>query len=354
MNENPSARAMRGRLKVYLAPSVGAGKTRRLLEECRRLKAQGVDVVLAFIETRALPDTEALLPGLEILPRYKTLYRGLTAEEMDLDAALLRKPRAAVIDDLAHTNVPGSRNKKRYQDVLSLLEAGIDVITAMDVQHLESLNGVVEKATGAAVRETVPDSFLREADQVVSLDLSADELAERLKAGRTLPPEEAALLSLRELALRETANVLESDRKAGRPSSMNQRVMVGLSLNPERALALLRRGSRMAGRLNTDWYAVYVEPPAGSRGDAEGGLQGRLGQTLETAKEWGARVVRLRAQEPAAALLDFARAQGVGHIVVGRSPLPWWRRFIKKSVLLRLLQEAEDFDVHVVALEEEA
>jgi two-component system sensor histidine kinase KdpD len=321
----------RGRLKVYLGPASGAGKTCRMLEDARRAKNRGVDVVVAFVDTRGRPEGETLLAGLEAVPPRTTEYRGMTVDEMDLEAVLARKPRLAVVDELAHTNVPGSRNKKRYQDVLTLLEAGIDVVGAVNVRHLESLNELVEKTTGAAVRETIPDSFLKEA-QVVNVDAAVDDLAEGIFTPQHLS-------SLRELALRETAERVES----ARASSVNRRVMVGLSSNPARALTLLRRGSRMAGRLNTDWYAVYVETSLNAPEEA-----------LATAKEWGAQVARLKGREAASALMDFARAHGVGHIVVGRSPLPWWRRFFKKSVLLRLMEEADDVDLHVVALEEEA
>src|SRR5215813_10861063 len=177
-------RAKRGRLKVYIGPAAGVGKTYRMLEEAHALQRRGVDVVLGFVETHDRADTAALLEGLEQVPRRRVDYRGLTVEEMDLDAVLARHPQVAVVDEIAHTNVPGSRNKKRYQDVLELLDAGINVVCAFNVQHLESLKDVVERATGVTIRETVPDSFLKQADQVVNLDLAAEDLLERLRAGK--------------------------------------------------------------------------------------------------------------------------------------------------------------------------
>lgn len=362
-------RAKRGRLKVYIGPAAGVGKTFQMLEEAHQLKRRGVDVVLAFVETHGRPDTEALLTGLEAVPRKRLEYRGITLEEMDLDGVLARRPQVAVVDELAHTNSPGFQNAKRYQDVRTLLEAGINVICAVNIQHLESLNELVEKATGVSVRETVPDAFLKEADQVVNIDLAVEDLIERLQAGKIYAPEKVTdalrnfftpenLSSLRELALRETAESVESARskrsRAGDVApSVSRRVMVALSANPDRALSLLRCGSRMAGRLNTDWYAVYVETPAESPERIEAEAQRRLMENLDKARELGARVVQLKGDDPAAALLDFARANGVGHVVVGRSPLPWWRQVFRRSVLLRLLEEAEDLDLHVVAREED-
>lgn len=362
-------RAKRGRLKVYIGPAAGVGKTFQMLEEAHQLKRRGVDVVLAFVETHGRPETEALLSGLEAVPRKRLEYRGITIEEMDLDGVLARRPQVAVVDELAHTNSPGFQNAKRYQDVRTLLEAGINVICAVNIQHLESLNELVEKATGVSVRETVPDAFLKEADQVVNIDLAVEDLIERLQAGKIYAPEKVTdalrnfftpenLSSLRELALRETAESVESARskrsRAGDVApSVSRRVMVALSANPDRALSLLRCGSRMAGRLNTDWYAVYVETPAETPERIETEAQRRLMENLDKARELGARVVQLKGDDPAVALLDFARANGVGHVVVGRSPLPWWRQVFRRSVLLRLLEEAEDLDLHVVAREED-
>src|SRR5262250_890911 len=218
-------RAKRGRLKVYIGPAAGVGKTYRMLEEAHALQKRGVDVVLGLIETHGRAETAALLEELELVPRLAIPYRGLTVEEMDLDAVLARHPQVAVVDEIAHTNVPGSRNKKRYQDVLELLDAGINVICAFNVQHLESLKDVVERATGVVIRETVPDSFLKQADQVVNLDLDAEDLLERLRAGKIYDPakvewalthffKEDKLSSLRELALREVAERLDSQATA--------------------------------------------------------------------------------------------------------------------------------------------
>ena len=214
------ARAHRGRLKLYLGFAAGVGKTYKMLEEAHALHKSGVDIVLGFIETHGRAETAQLIRGLEVVPRKKIEYRGVTIEEMDADAILARKPTIAVVDELAHTNAPGGRNRKRYQDVLELLDAGINVIAAFNVQHLESLNDVVSRNAGVTVRETVPDSFLKQADQIVNLDLAVEDLLERLKAGKIYPPDkvpwarehffqDANLSTLRELSLREVAEALD-------------------------------------------------------------------------------------------------------------------------------------------------
>ena len=361
-------RAKRGRLKVYIGPAAGVGKTYQMLEEAHVLKKRGVEVVLAFIETHGRAETAALIEGLEVIPRRQFEYRGVMVEEMDLDAVLARRPQVAIVDELAHTNVPGSRNKKRYQDVLELLEAGINVICAFNVQHLESLNDLVKQATDVVVRETVPDSFLKQADQIVNLDLAAEDLLERLRAGKIYSAEKIPwalehffkaenLSTLREIALREVAeNInrsasaqISTDKAAHKAAS--ERVMVCLSSYPPHGATLLRRGSRMAGRLNTDWYAVYVETPneTPTRIDAE--AQRHLLDNIEKARQLGAEVVRLQAKDPVPALIEFARSHGVGHILIGRSPQPWWQQLLSQSIMLRLVKEAADLDVHIVSFE---
>jgi two-component system sensor histidine kinase KdpD len=364
-------RARKGRLKLYIGFAAGVGKTYQMLEEAHALKKRGVDVVLGFIETHGRAETQALVAGLDVVPRRRIEYRGVVVEEMDLDAVLARKPYVAIVDEIAHTNVPGSRNKKRYQDVLELIEAGINVIGAFNIQHLESLNDLVERVTGVAVRETVPDSFLKQSDQVVNLDLAVEDLQERLKAGRIYAAEKIPwalehffkdqnLSTLRELALREVAESLEraSEAQAKRDRLQDGRsgygrVMVCMSSYPPYAAALLRRGSRTAGRLNTDWFVVYVETPgeAPHRIDAE--AQRHLLANIERARELGAEVVRLQAKDPVPAIVDFARSHGVGTIILGRSQQPWWRQLLGRSVPIRLVQEAEEFDLHILSMRDE-
>jgi two-component system sensor histidine kinase KdpD len=359
-------RARRGRLKLYVGFAAGVGKTYRMLEEAHDLRRRGVDVVVAFVETHGRLGTAALVEGLEVVARKRSEYRGVLVEEMDLEAVLLRRPTVAVVDEIAHTNAPGSRNRKRYQDVLALLEAGINVIGAMNVQHLESLNGLIERATSVTVRETVPDNFLKQADQVVNLDLAVEDLQERLRAGQIYAAEKIPwalehffkdqnLATLRELALREVAESLDRAGAAkGAPEiKASGRVMVCLASNPPRAKTLLARGSRMAGRLNTDWFAVYVETPEEAPDRIDSEAQRHLISNIEKARELGAEVVRFKAPEAAPALLDFARTHGIAHVIVGRSMEPWWKQVVFGSVLTRLLREGTGFDLHVVAATDE-
>jgi two-component system sensor histidine kinase KdpD len=365
----------RGRLKLYIGFAAGVGKTYRMLEEAHALQKRGVDVVVGFVETHGRKETEALIDGLEVIPRRKIEYRGVEVEEMSLNNILKRNPAVAVIDEVPHTNVPGSRNKKRYQDVVELLDAGINVIGALNVQHLESLNDVVERATGVGVRETVPDSFLKQADQVVNLDLAVEDLQERLRAGKIYASEkipwalehffkEQNLAHLRELALREVAESVE--RASARPvvaadvlsaahagGGTRSRVMVCLSSGSPRGGALVRKGSRLAGRLSTDWFVVFVETPRESPEQIDAEAQRHLLANTDIARDLGAEVVRLRAPDPVHAILEFARSHGVGHIVVGRSNQPGWKQMFGRSIPIRLVREASGLDVHVVATEEE-
>ena len=361
-------RGKRGRLKVYVGFAAGVGKTYRMLEEAHALRKRGVDIVVALAETHGRADTAALLDGLEIVPRKRIEYRGVFVEEMDLDAVLARRPAVAIVDEIPHTNAPGSRNRKRWEDVLELLAAGINVIAALNVQHLESLNDVIERNTGVRVRETVPDAFLKEADQVVNLDLAVEDLQERMKAGKIYAPDKVPraiehffkdrnLSTLRELALREVAESLDRAASAQAPRDERQRaagrVMVCLSSSPPRAAGLLRRGSRLAGRLNTDWFAVYVETPEEAPDRIDSEAQRHLLRNLERARELGAEVVRLKAADPVPALLDFAHSHAVGHLIVGRSRAPLWQRVLGRSILQRLVDESEGLDLHIASFEEE-
>jgi two-component system sensor histidine kinase KdpD len=359
-------KSKRGRLKLYIGFAAGVGKTYRMLEEAHALSKRGVDVVVGFIETHGRTETAALVDGLEVVPRRQVEYRGVVVEEMSINNILKRNPAVALVDELAHTNVPGSHNRKRYQDVLELLDAGINVIGAFNVQHLESLNDLVSRTTGVVVRETLPDSFLKQADQVVNLDLAVEDLQERLRAGKIYASDKIPwalehffkvqnLAHLRELALREVAESVEraSIPTSGIAASPGSRVMVCMSSHPPRAAMLLRRGTRLAGRFNTDWFVVFVETPDEAPDQIDAEVQRHLMANIDKAKELGAEVVRLAGRDPVAAILDFARSHSVGHIIVGRSHQAWWRQMLGRSVPLRLVKEAAGFDLHIVSLDEE-
>lgn len=364
-------RAKRGRLKVYLGFAAGVGKTYRMLEEAHALRKRGVDVVIGLVETHGRADTAALVGDLEHVPLRRIEYRGVTIAEMDLDAILARRPAVAVVDEVAHTNAPGSTHLRRHQDIEVLLEAGISVICAFNVQHLESLNDLVERATGVTIHETVPDTFLKLADQVVTVDLAVEDLLERLKAGKIYAGDkidwalthffkDANLATLRELVLREVAESVERAATPGTPNGARAgprlgaaRVMVCVASASPRARELLRRGSRMAGRLNSDWYMVYVETPGEDPMNIDSTAQRQLHDAVALARELGAEVVKLKAHDPASAVLDFARSHNVSDIVVGRPSASWLSRMRRRDVVRRLLEEAEGFDLHVVSAESE-
>ncbi|HJU28192.1 MAG TPA: sensor histidine kinase KdpD, partial [Candidatus Binataceae bacterium] len=272
--------AKKGALKVYLGGAAGVGKTYRMLEEAHRLRANGHDVVLGLIETHQRAETAERIGDLEQIRPREISYRGVILKEMDVDAIVARKPEFAIVDELAHTNAPGSRHNKRHQDVEELIGKGINVITAFNIQHLESLNQMVRRMTGVEVKETVPDTFLARADQVVTVDISVEELRQRLREGKIYPADRVEqalrnffrpgnLAALRELALREVArgqsrNRAEMEslkREHGRRTAVGERLMVCLSSNPEGSQELLRKAARGADRLNADWYAVHVETP---------------------------------------------------------------------------------------------
>jgi two-component system sensor histidine kinase KdpD len=364
-------RGKRGRLKLYVGYAAGVGKTWRMLEEAHALRRRGVDVVGALVETHGRAETAALLEGLEVVPRRRVEYRGVWVDELDLDAVIARRPAVAIVDEIPHTNAPGSKNRKRYQDVLDLLAEGIHVIGALNIQHLESLNDLVQRNTGVRVRETVPDRFLGQADQVVNLDLAIEDLLDRLRGGKIYAAEKIPwalehfftgqnLATLRELSLREVAESLDRSTQAAAaepgdaPRPAPGRVMVCMASHPPRAAALLRRGARMAGRLNTDWFVVWVETPGETPERIDAEAQRHLLENEQRARDLGAEVVRLKATDVSAALLDFARSHRVSDIVIGRTRRPWWRRALGRSVLQRLMEEADDLDLHIVSFQDEA
>ena len=358
----------RGRLKIYIGSAAGVGKTYRMLQEAESLRQRNVDVVLGFIETHGRLDTEALVRDLEVIARKKIEYRGVQLEEMDVDAILARRPEVVVVDELAHTNVAGSRNRKRYEDVLDLLHAGINIITAVNIQHIESLNDIITRNLGVTVRETVPDSVVEQADQVINIDVSAEDLRQRLAEGKIYAREkvDAALENffsthnlamLRELALREVAGSLDRQRveaaqqRRARESGAGERLLVAMSSNPPRNAVLLRKASRIAGRLNTDWLCLYVQTPEESADRIDATVQRKLVDNIQLAQSLGAEIVKVEGTDVVETILRYARSQRVGLIIIGQSQRGWWHRLLHGSVVSRLIRNARDLDVLVVSFE---
>jgi len=354
-------------LRVYIGAAPGVGKTWQMLEDAHALKRQGVDIVIAVLETHSRFETAALAEGLECVPMREIEYRGVTLEEIDLDAVIARQPQVAIVDELAHTDVPGSKHRKRFEDVLELLDHGISVITAVNIQHIESLNDVVARTTGVRVRETVPDHFFRRADEVVNVDVSVDTLRTRLRQGKIYGVEKIEqslnnffrkgnLSALRELALRQVAQDQEVKARDYRKQEgleqaiIPERVMVAMASRGG-AKKLLRTGSRIAGRLASDWYAVYVETPQEEMGRIKPEDYAALQENIQLARELGARVVKLKSRRVADALIDFARREGITHVVFGQTSRSRWDILLHGSVINRFLDEVRDATVQVVPLE---
>ncbi len=360
----------RGRLRVYLGMAAGVGKTYAMLNEGRRRLARGTEVVVGYVETHGRPRTEEQLEGLEVTPRKKVTYRGITLEEMDVDAILKRHPAVVLVDELAHTNVPGSRNEKRYQDVRELLDAGITVISTLNIQHLEGLNDIVETITGVRQRETLPDQVLDQAEEVELVDISPEALRARLRHGNVYPPERAMraldnyfsqsnLAALRELALRRTAEKAESQLEtmmrggegAEEPtlaSSTTDRVMVAFDARPH-ARQLLRDAWRLARALKAPLIAVTIVPLAQRRGGAQASDGDTLQDYVRLAEDLGAEIVQLEDGDIAERLAAIARERHVTEIVIGQPSRSFWaERFGGGSIVNRLLRLPTGADIHVV------
>lgn len=354
----------RGRLKVFLGYAAGVGKTYSMLEAARQRKAEGVDVVVAYIETHGRPETEALLKGLEILPRKQERLRGIVVEEMDLDAALARKPALMLVDELAHTNAPSSRHRKRYADVQELLDAGVDVYTTVNVQHFESLKDIVAQITGVVVRETVPDSFLDEASEIELIDLPPDELLKRLDEGKVYVPEQAQravakffrrgnLTALREIAMRSAADRVDDQMRQYMrreaiigPWPAGERVLVCVSTSPlgER---LIRAGRRLADELGAEWHAVFVETP-GPRQSSPAVRNLGL-SNLHLAERLGAVAKDIQAESVVEGILSYARAQNITKIVVGKPLRSRVAEVVRGSLVDRLVRQSGPIDVYVIS-----
>ncbi len=359
------ARKRQGSLKVYLGYAAGVGKTYAMLQEGHRLRQAGFDVAIGYVEPHRRPETAALMDGLEVVPPRLCRADDALFPEVDVPAVLARRPQVALVDELAHTNATGSPNPKRYRDVLDIMEAGINVITTLNVQHLESVAERVETVTGIPVRERLPDAVLHRADQVVNVDVTKEELRERLRLGKIYGPEQAerALMGfftyqnlslLRELCLREASG--DQVRKIAEQGLLSREaagdaveaVMVALSSDPTDAETLIRRGMRMASQFGSPCYVVYVRRPSETPTRIDAGLQRVLQNNLRLAALLGAEVVQLEDHDVPVALVNFASERNVRHAVFGKSRLSPLRERLRGSFILDFLHEAVGVDVHIV------
>ncbi len=370
----------RGRLRVYLGAAAGSGKTYAMLNEGHRREGRGTDVVVGYVETHKRPQTQAQLGDLEVMPRKQVTYRGVTLEEMDTEAIIARHPRVVLVDELAHTNAPGSKHPKRYQDVEELLDAGIDVVTTLNIQHLESLNDLVASITGIRVRETLPDRILDEADEVEIIDIAPYALRQRMKHGNIYPPEridaalnnffrEGNLTALRELALRRTAEKTETqlqeymtEHQIAQTWSASERVLVGFDARPH-TRQVLRDAWRLAHGLHADLIAVSIQPEGylaftskligflkygtDAPRQREAALR-RLEEHAVLAEDLGARVIRTKSRDIARTLVEVAREHQVTQLVLGQPARSHWEELLRGSIINRVLRMSTDIDIHLV------
>lgn len=360
----------RAKLRVYIGAAAGVGKTYQMLDDAHQLKKQGVDVVIGVVETHGRIETIEQIKDLEIVPPKKIEYRGAVFDELNMRDLIARKPAVAIIDELAHTNIAGSKNGKRYQDVIELLENGISVISAVNIQHIESLNDVVARTTNVQVRETVPDSFFKRADEIIDVDISIDTLRTRLRQGKIYSVEKIEqslnnffrkgnLAALRELALRQVAQFQSAqdheyrEREGLEQAVIPEKVMVCLASRGS-AKKLLRIGARISGRLaNGDWTAVYVETADEEAGRIKPEAYAALQENIRFARTLGAKVVVLKSNHVADALLKYARENGMTHVIFGQSARSRWEIIWKGSIINRFLREVKDAAVHVIPLEKD-
>jgi two-component system sensor histidine kinase KdpD len=347
----------RGRLRIYLGAFPGVGKTYTMLNEAQRRKSYGEDVVVGFVETHGRRATESMVEGLEVIPRKRIVYRDVAIEEMDVEAVLKRRPAVCLVDELAHSNAPGSEREKRYEDVQLILDAGIDVVSTLNIQHLESLNDTVESLTGVKVRETLPDSVLDEADEVILVDLSPEGGRARMEHGHIYPPEQARraldaffrienLAALRELALRRTADEVEDQlqemmrARKGRPD-VEERVLVLIDDQPQ-SRTLIRHAWRLAQGFHAELLAAYLRK---ERGEAE---ERELARTLELAEDLNARIVPLEGEDYAKTISALIQIEAVDHVVLSQQRVPWRSRLFRRPLHEEVAAAAPQVEVHLV------
>lgn len=358
-------KSRRGRFKIYIGMSPGVGKTYRMLQEAHNLLKNGINIQIGYVETHQRAETEALVKDLPIIPRKTIFYKGKGLEEMDLEKILIIRPEVLIVDELAHSNIPGSKNEKRWQDVLDILNVGINVISAVNIQHIESINQEIERVAGIEVKERIPDSVLALADEVVNIDLTADELIERLKAGKIYDKskieralnnffQKEKLLQLREYALLEVAKQLDRKievevSKDKKPN--NDNILVCISTNHQNAKKLIRKGSRLADLYNSKWFVLYVQRKFEDYERISLAEQRHLINNMNLATQMGAEVIKIKSEKVAESIVDFALTHEVKMIVLGNRGGNWWNRTFRPNILKKILNQSleEDLDILIIA-----
>jgi two-component system sensor histidine kinase KdpD len=357
-------RSRRGKFKIYIGMSAGVGKTYRMLMEAQALMRNGIDVKIGYIETHKRKETEALLEGLPVIPRRKLFYKGKELEEMDLKAIINLRPEVVIVDELAHSNIEGSQNEKRWQDVRDILNAGINVISAINIQHIESLNEEVEKITGAVINERIPDKVLQLADEVVNIDLTADELIDRLKEGKIYDEKKIPLalnnffqtdriLQLRELALREVAHQLERKIDIEIPKNIKLRselFLACISTNDESAKIIIRKTARLASYYRSKWYALYVQTSNESSDKINLASQRHLINNMKMATQLGAEVLKIKNDNIAKTIWETADKYDITTICIGKPRFKFYQLVMKTALFTQLLNKMSKTDIDLIIL----
>lgn len=357
-------KSRRGKFKVYIGMSAGVGKSYRMLQEAHSLLRNGIDVRIAYIETHGRKETQELLSGIPIIERRKIFYKGKELDEMDLQAVLNAHPEIVLVDELAHTNIEGSKNEKRWQDVLEILDAGINVISAVNIQHMESLHNEMLQITGIDVKERVPDKILQMADEVVNIDLTADELISRLKDGKIYHASKIQsalqnffqsdkILQLRELALKEVAAQVE--RKVDTEVVINDRLrherfLACISSNHETAKMIIRKTARLANYYNSKWYLLYVQTPEENSNRIKLSVQRHLINNFKTATEMGGEVIQVKSRNIPATIAKVAGEKHITTVCIGKPHLRLWQVILKTNVFNQLLNKLSDSDIDLIIL----
>ena len=360
-----SRKETRGRLKIYIGMSAGVGKSYRMLQEAHSLLNNDVNIKIGYIETHGRKETQALIEGLPVIPRREVFYKGKKMDELDVQAILLLHPSVVIIDELAHTNIPGSKNQKRWQDIVDVLNAGIDVITAVNIQHIESINEDVKEITGVEVKERVPDKVLQMADEVVNIDLTADELITRLKEGKIYDHSKVQqalqnffqpdkILQLRELALKEVAGQVE--RKVDYQITAKQtpfrhdKFMACISSNHEIAQRIIRKTARLASYYNSQWYVLYVQTSKEANDKIALATQRHLINNFKNATELGAELIRIKEENVATAIIEAARSKGITTICIGKPHLSLFQIMLRTGIFNQLLRTLSKNNIDIIIL----